>query len=97
MNSIAPTDTDTPNKGLICPNCGHTHFTVLDTRQVLYAIKRRRQCENCDTKTISYECWQTKLDVLSTVLGDSIVEKLLNEIQFEIHDRLKVIRQKYLK
>src|SRR4051812_35587013 len=38
-----------------CPYCGSTHNRVVDSREAADAIRRRRQCENCDQRFTTYE------------------------------------------
>jgi transcriptional repressor NrdR len=38
-----------------CPFCGSTQHRVVDSREAADAIRRRRQCENCDQRFTSYE------------------------------------------
>jgi transcriptional repressor NrdR len=38
-----------------CPYCGSTHNRVVDSREAADAIRRRRQCENCDERFTTYE------------------------------------------
>src|SRR3954465_2652642 len=38
-----------------CPYCGSTQHRVVDSREAADAIRRRRQCENCDQRFTSYE------------------------------------------
>jgi transcriptional repressor NrdR len=38
-----------------CPYCGSTQNRVVDSREAADAIRRRRQCENCDQRFTTYE------------------------------------------
>jgi transcriptional repressor NrdR len=38
-----------------CPYCGSTHHRVVDSREAADAIRRRRQCEDCDERFTTYE------------------------------------------
>jgi len=38
-----------------CPYCGSTQHRVVDSREAADAIRRRRQCENCDQRFTTYE------------------------------------------
>ena len=38
-----------------CPFCGSTQHRVVDSREAADAIRRRRQCENCDQRFTTYE------------------------------------------
>src|SRR3954452_15370647 len=38
-----------------CPYCGSTKHRVVDSREAADAIRRRRQCENCDQRFTTYE------------------------------------------
>lgn len=38
-----------------CPYCGHTESHVVDTRPAGEAIRRRRECENCQKRFTTYE------------------------------------------
>src|SRR3954467_4398232 len=38
-----------------CPYCGSTQNRVVDSREAVDAIRRRRQCENCDQRFTTYE------------------------------------------
>ncbi len=38
-----------------CPFCGSSQHRVVDSREAADAIRRRRQCENCDQRFTSYE------------------------------------------
>jgi transcriptional repressor NrdR len=42
-----------------CPFCGSTQHRVVDSREAADAIRRRRQCENCDQRFTSYERAET--------------------------------------
>jgi transcriptional repressor NrdR len=38
-----------------CPYCGSSQHRVVDSREAADAIRRRRQCENCDQRFTTYE------------------------------------------
>jgi transcriptional repressor NrdR len=38
-----------------CPYCGSTNHRVVDSREAADAIRRRRQCEDCDERFTTYE------------------------------------------
>src|SRR4051794_9289279 len=38
-----------------CPYCGSTQHRVVDSREAADAVRRRRQCENCDQRFTTYE------------------------------------------
>ena len=38
-----------------CPYCGSTQHRVVDSREAVDAIRRRRQCESCDRRFTTYE------------------------------------------
>src|SRR4051794_7848520 len=38
-----------------CPYCGSAQNRVVDSREATDAIRRRRQCENCDQRFTTYE------------------------------------------
>ena len=38
-----------------CPHCGNTQHKVIDTREAVDGIRRRRRCENCDQRFTTYE------------------------------------------
>jgi transcriptional repressor NrdR len=38
-----------------CPFCGSTSHRVIDSREAADAIRRRRQCENCEERFTTYE------------------------------------------
>src|SRR3954464_6736547 len=38
-----------------CPYCGSTQHRVVDSREAADAIRRRRQCEDCDERFTTYE------------------------------------------
>src|SRR3954452_24878279 len=38
-----------------CPYCGSTQHRVVDSREAADAVRRRRQCENCDQGFTTYE------------------------------------------
>jgi transcriptional repressor NrdR len=38
-----------------CPYCGSPQNRVVDSREAAEAIRRRRQCENCDQRFTTYE------------------------------------------
>jgi transcriptional repressor NrdR len=38
-----------------CPYCGSAQNRVVDSREAADAIRRRRQCENCDQRFTTYE------------------------------------------
>jgi len=38
-----------------CPHCGHDSHRVIDTRNTGDAIRRRRQCEQCEQRFTTYE------------------------------------------
>jgi transcriptional repressor NrdR len=38
-----------------CPHCGHTQHKVIDTRETVDGIRRRRRCEQCDQRFTTYE------------------------------------------
>src|SRR3954447_17678375 len=38
-----------------CPYCGSTQHRVVDSREAAEAVRRRRQCENCDQRFTTYE------------------------------------------
>src|SRR3954449_2512889 len=38
-----------------CPYCGSTQNRVVDSREAVDAIRRRRQCESCDQRFTTYE------------------------------------------
>jgi transcriptional repressor NrdR len=40
---------------MYCPYCGSPHNRVVDSREAADAIRRRRQCENCDQRFTTYE------------------------------------------
>src|SRR5947209_14599186 len=42
-----------------CPFCGSTQHRVVDSREAADAIRRRRQCENCDERFTTYERAET--------------------------------------
>ena len=38
-----------------CPHCGHAQHKVIDSRDTGEAIRRRRQCEQCQQRFTTYE------------------------------------------
>jgi transcriptional regulator NrdR family protein len=40
---------------MICQRCKHPANSVLDSREVGQAIRRRRQCDNCPYRWTTYE------------------------------------------
>ncbi|MBX3051187.1 MAG: transcriptional regulator NrdR [Caldilineaceae bacterium] len=38
-----------------CPHCGHGNHKVIDTRDTGDAIRRRRECQQCNQRFTSYE------------------------------------------
>lgn len=42
--------------GLPCPKCGHMKSYVVDTREFVGGIRRRRECEECEYRFTTYEC-----------------------------------------
>ena len=38
-----------------CPYCGSAKHRVVDSREAADAIRRRRQCEQCDQRFTTYE------------------------------------------
>lgn len=40
---------------MLCPNCGHADSKVVDSRESEEAIRRRRQCLQCEARFTTYE------------------------------------------
>lgn len=38
-----------------CPHCGHSESKVIDSRETVDSIRRRRECEYCDRRYTTYE------------------------------------------
>ena len=49
-----------------CPHCGHTQHKVIDTREAVDGIRRRRRCENCDQRFTTYEHVAASLPVVKS-------------------------------
>jgi transcriptional repressor NrdR len=63
-----------------CPHCGNTQHKVIDTRDAGDAIRRRRQCEQCNQRFTTYE----------NVAADLLVTK--SDGRREPFDRQKLLR-----
>lgn len=38
-----------------CPHCGHSESKVIDSRETIDSIRRRRECDYCDRRYTTYE------------------------------------------
>ena len=38
-----------------CPHCGHSESKVIDSRETVDSIRRRRECDYCDRRYTTYE------------------------------------------
>lgn len=48
----------------VCPKCGHDNSHVVDSRHMPVAIRRRRECGDCDSRWTTYELTESQLRVL---------------------------------
>ncbi len=53
-----------------CPICGETDSKVIDTTEVRYGIRRRRECKNCAARFTTYERALTATPVLVKTDGN---------------------------
>jgi transcriptional repressor NrdR len=53
-----------------CPICGETDSKVIDTTEVRYGIRRRRECKNCTMRFTTYERALTATPVLVKTNGN---------------------------
>ena len=40
---------------MLCPHCGHSQSKVIDSRETVDSIRRRRECSYCDRRYTTYE------------------------------------------
>lgn len=48
--------------GIKCPECGSSASSVVDSREIVGGIRRRRSCENCGGRYSTCEIMRARLD-----------------------------------
>lgn len=69
--------------GLRCPECGHGHSWVIDSREsVEESIRRRRACDKCGHRFTTYERTEPVIDTLAEAKRerDELIEAMQHVI-----------------
>lgn len=69
-----------------CPNCKYQKTEVVDSRSFNdgESIKRRRQCNECNHKFITYESYDENTNVISRKKGPK--EDIYQQLKNKYHD-----------